>query len=161
MTTELTTTNQTPARAPLIMYARQKPLQRSLHALITFAVWALWFYLLLPLLTLLAWFLGIRNALVVLVVRNHGGGLFDMLLVLKIALIAAIVVQAWAAYSMLRFGGKDRRRAHKIVRPAAVAAWFGISDNSAAMMREAQRVVVDLDVDGRLLDARPMPTSSA
>lgn len=160
MTTDMTTTATEKTRAPLILYARQRPLQKSLHTLLTFAVWALWFYLLLPLLTLLAWFLGIRNALVVLVVRNHGASLFDMLLVLKIALIAAIVVQCWAAYSMIRFGGKNRRRAHKTVRPATVAAWFGVSDKSAVVMRDAQRVVLDVDVDGRLLDARAAPTSS-
>lgn len=161
MSTELTTTNQTQARAPLILYARQRPLQKSLYTLLTFAVWALWFYLLLPLLTLLAWFLGIRNAAVVLVVHNHGAGLFDMLLVLKIALIAAIVVQCWALYGMIRFGRMNRRRAHKIVRPAAVAAWFGVSDKSATVMREARRSVLELDPDGRLLDARAEPIASA
>lgn len=96
-----------------------------------------------------------------LIVRYHAADLIDMLLVLKIALIAAIVVQCWAAYGMIRFGGKDRRRGHKLVRPTAVAAWFGVSGKSADVMRDAQRVAVDVDADGRLLEARAAPTSSA
>lgn len=89
---------------------RSSRAQRSLHSLITLAAWTAWAYLWLPLLTLLAWFGGLRTAYVQLSAERYLRQSTDLLMILLYAAICAIVFSAWAYYNQARFARRTRRR---------------------------------------------------
>jgi biofilm PGA synthesis protein PgaD len=85
--------------------------QKAVFGLMTAAFWAAWFFLWLPLVTLLAWlFFGYQFQFHMITLRGYEG-FMDLLLVYALVIIAmggALIV--WALYNHYRFRGVDRRR---------------------------------------------------
>lgn len=121
--------------------------QRLLFGALTCALWTFYAYLLLPVGTLLAWWLGYSALHEAMIVKNG----WEMLLTLLgayLAIIAVIgVVQIlWAVGNWLRFSGeRDRRR----VRPAAlptehVQPHFLMDTSEFPAWQDAKRLTVHL-----------------
>lgn len=103
-----------PAPADLIIEdpALQSTGQKVLYGTLTLAFWALWFYLWLPLITLVGWSLGVFQFVDIMVVREGFDALRGVLWIYLI-IIAAMggALIAWALYNRLRFSGRERRTA--------------------------------------------------
>ena len=86
----------TPATDPSpFIYApktRASTATRTLHGVLTLAAWALYAYLWLPVLTVLAWVMGVRTSYVELYVRNNrfDNSVFDILVALQTGLPAGV-----------------------------------------------------------------------
>ena len=81
----------------------QSNVQRGLYGTITLVAWAVYFYLILPLVTLLLWWLGLRGSYVQLWLPEAG---FDRTLALTLPLLAvacALLLIGWAEINRLRF----------------------------------------------------------
>ncbi|HUB88169.1 MAG TPA: poly-beta-1,6-N-acetyl-D-glucosamine biosynthesis protein PgaD [Dyella sp.] len=133
---------------------RQSPLQRTLFTLITMVAWTLWISLWLPLLTLIAWLLGVEDAFKQLGLMHPLHAANDLSIVLCVAIVCALLMGSWSQYNRVRFAGKQRRRGNRAVELAEMAPVLAASLDTARRLRARQRSVVHFAPDGwMLLDA--------
>ncbi|MBS7455687.1 poly-beta-1,6-N-acetyl-D-glucosamine biosynthesis protein PgaD [Coralloluteibacterium stylophorae] len=123
--------------------------RRALLGLLTALAWAVYVYLWLPLLTLLAWLLGVRTVYTRLYLEQSQLDAFLLLALPVIAGLCALVLIVWAEYNRVRFGGAERRRHRADVDDAAVAATLGATPALASGLRGARVSVLRLDDHGR------------
>ncbi len=134
---------------------RQRPGQRLLFALITLAAWMVWSWLWLPLVTFVAWGLGVRTSFIELAMRKHGQGAHDLLVVALIGAACAAMAAAWSKYNEVRYGQLTRRRARPLVDRRAMARALKVQPQTAVKMREAQRIVLDFPENGEVMESLP------
>lgn len=129
---------------------RQRPLQRTVYALITMVAWTLWISLWLPVLTLIAWSLGLEDAYrqLGLVHPLHAAG--DLSMVLVVALACALSIGSWSQYNRMRFAGKQRRRGNRHLDVAEMAPALATSVETARELRAARRSVVHFTADRQM-----------
>ncbi len=128
---------------PLIVRPdRQTRRQRWGFRLFTVLAWALWIYLWLPLVTLVAWLIGFDLARTAIpgeteleylrTLRDYG---------LWIASLATAFM-LWSAYNLRRFRGKERRKQVGLVKPEDVAADLPISTEAVRGIMNSRKVTV-------------------
>jgi biofilm PGA synthesis protein PgaD len=140
---------------------RQGRRRRTVFTVLTATAWALYFYLWLPLITLLAWVLGVRSSYGELYLKQHAVDPFLLLALPVIALVCAIVLLAWAEYNRARFGGEERRKAVDPVDADAVALALGADAATAASLRGGRSMTLALDEHARPSSALPRPPAPA
>lgn len=132
--------------APEEMTARE----RARDTLITAILWAVYLYLWVPLVSLLAWALGFEFAYEVMV---RAGGASDLLpILLEYAVVVSIIFSAftiWSVSNRLRYKDLERRTRREPVDDAALASYFRIPQSQIAAMRSRQVIHVSIDEDGR------------
>jgi len=121
--------------------------QRVVFGLLTVALWTFYAYLLLPLATLFAWWLGDAALYEAMIVKNGWEMLLE-LLGLYAGIIAAIgLVQIlWALGNWLRFSGnRDRRRERAVsVHPDFVQRFFMTDTSEFPAWQDSKRLTVHL-----------------
>ena len=127
---------------------RQKPVQRAIFTFITMLAWTLWVSLWLPLITLIAWLLGLQDAYIKLGLDHPFRAANDLGLVLRVAIMAALSLGAWAFYNRVRFAGKQKRRANRFVELAEMAPVLDASVNTAQQLRASRRSVIHFNDNG-------------
>jgi biofilm PGA synthesis protein PgaD len=127
---------------------RQKPLQRATFALITMVAWTLWVSLWLPLLTLIAWLLGLQDIYLKLGLNHPFRAAGDLNLVFSVALVCALTLGSWAFYNRMRFFGKQKRRANRIVDLVEMAPVLDASVDTARQLRMNRRSVIHFNGNG-------------
>ncbi len=124
--------------------------QRTLGALITGIMWVVYVYLWLPLVSLLAWGLGIEFAYEVMVRAGGAAALRTALLWYGVMLADVVLtVSIWSLINKWRFAGSNRRTAHLAVADESMAHYFGVTLDELARLRAAQRVELEIDGLGR------------
>lgn len=132
--------------------------QRTLGALITGLMWGAYAYLWLPLVSLLAWLMGIEFAYEVMVRAGGASALRTALFWYGVMLVDVVLtVTIWSAINKWRFAGRNRRSAHLGVADASMADYFGVTLDELARLRAARRIELEIDVSGRpvIPGARP------
>lgn len=129
---------------------RQPPLQRTLFAVITIVAWTLWISLWLPLLTLIAWMLGLEDAFKQLGLMHPLHAANDLSIVLSVAIICALAIGSWSQYNRVRFTGKQRRRGNRSLDIAEMAPALAASVETAQLLRAKQRSVIRFAQDGQM-----------
>ncbi len=127
----------------------QSPLQRTTTGVLTFIFWLFWIYLWLPLISLVAWGLGIQlfydNF-----IDNEG---YQLLItqwkwyVFVLALIVFLLI-GWARYNLLRFRDKERRKKPMPVDLVTHARDFKIDASRLAVWLSAKHLVIHHDEHG-------------
>ncbi|MBE1162673.1 poly-beta-1,6-N-acetyl-D-glucosamine biosynthesis protein PgaD [Dyella acidiphila] len=136
---------------PIINFPeRQQPLQRLTSGVITMLAWTLWISLWLPLLTLLAWLLGLQDMYIKLGLDHPFRAAGDLAMVLPLAMVAALSLGAWAFYNRMRFAGKQKRRANRVVDIKEMAPALDASLHTAQQLRASRRAVVHFNEQGGL-----------
>ena len=129
----------------------QSPRQRTLSGALTLAFWALWFYLWLPVLALLAWALGVQQAFKYMIVL---GGYHEVIRLLGIYSLIIVLIGGgivfWANYNITRFSGVERRRVNPPVTPADIGRDFGQDPKSVARWQSEKRLYVTHDEEGHI-----------
>lgn len=123
----------------------QPPAQRAFFSALTVVLWTFYVYLLLPLVTLLAWYCGFSAVYEELVMRSGWAALVELL-----AFYAAIVLAmgftqvGWALVNWMRFAGKrDRRREREhLVDMGFAEPMFLIDTVEFPVWLNAKRLVV-------------------
>ncbi len=130
----------------------QSPRQRQVYGALTLVFWALWVYLWLPLLALLAWSLGVQQAFKYMVVL---GGYHEVLQVIGMYSLIVLLLGGglvlWAAYNIVRFRGDERRAGSPPVTPAEIGRDFGQDPRAVALWQREKRLCVSHDADGRIV----------
>ena len=128
----------------------QSSVQRGLYGTITLVAWAVYFYLILPLVTLLLWWLGLRGSYMRLWLPEAG---FDRTLAFTLPLLAvvcALVLIGWAEINRARFQNRERRSQTADARPEEIADALGASHPFAERLRGARVATLTLDEEAAL-----------
>jgi biofilm PGA synthesis protein PgaD len=124
--------------------------QRTLGALITGLMWGAYAYLWLPLVSLLAWGLGLEFAYEAMVRAGGASALRTALFWYGVMLVDVVLtVSVWSLLNKWRFAGHNRRTAHLGVADETMADYFGVTLEDLARLRKAQRIDLELDGLGR------------
>lgn len=125
--------------------------QRYASNVITFIFWVLWFYLWLPLISLVAWVLGIDLFYDRMVVRGGYDAFVEMLPVyaLIVVLIGALLI-IWGVYNMQRFRGKERRTHAHPVTISTIANYFIVDPARLVEWQQAKNLVIHIDELGMI-----------
>ncbi|MGD8324143.1 MAG: poly-beta-1,6-N-acetyl-D-glucosamine biosynthesis protein PgaD [Gammaproteobacteria bacterium] len=126
------------------------PRERARDTLITAILWAVYLYLWVPLVSLLAWAMGFEFAYDVMV---RAGGARDLLpILLEYLVVVSIIFSAftiWSVSNRLRYRDLKRRARRAPVRDEALSEYFQIPVSQIAAMRSRQVIHVSIDEGGR------------
>jgi biofilm PGA synthesis protein PgaD len=124
--------------------------RRVVYSTATLVAWALWMYLWLPLVSLLAWWFGIRSFVREFVVPETPILLRTLLIYGMVVAILALALVVWSRYNLRRFGPRGRRQAPNQVSDREIARWFGVPEDQLPSIRSADSQVVRFLEDGRI-----------
>ncbi|MBB6246466.1 poly-beta-1,6-N-acetyl-D-glucosamine biosynthesis protein PgaD [Rhodanobacter sp. A1T4] len=137
------------AETILIQDARlQRPIQRVLLAWITFLAWIAWSFLWLPLITLIAWLIGMHTSYVNLFLHEHNNGSQNILMLLAGMTLCMLIVLLWSNYNYYRFRHVPRRRHSRTYDLDEMAAKLAVEKETAMLLRTSTCVVVYFRDDG-------------
>ncbi len=125
--------------------------QRSLYGLVTLLLWGLWMYLWTPLLSLVAWVLGVRFFVVEMLLPTNMTYVQELFIYGQVILLMLVLILAWSHYNIWRFRGKERRSHQPPLSPADEADWYGIDPKLVEQLRETRSAVVHYDDNNRLV----------
>ncbi len=133
----------------------QTPQQRYVFAAITFLFWILWFYLWIPIISLLAWLFGAERFYKAMIVHSGLDTLLELLgLYSVVILIMGAVLAGWAWYNQIRFRSREKRRASPVVAAEEMRTFFLLEPAQFDLARDARRLVIEHDEHGRVKDIR-------
>jgi biofilm PGA synthesis protein PgaD len=146
---------QAPEGADPVVIINRPELQarwrRTVYSTMTLVAWAVWMYLWLPAITLVAWFLGYRR-FVGEIVAPEGGIILRATLVYLIIIGAmGLILFLWSRYNVLRFRGRTRRTAGAPVTDGEMADRLHISPAHLSVLRNADSALIRYGEDGTVL----------
>lgn len=134
--------------------------QRTFWGMVTLAFWALYLYLWIPLITLVAWFLGIRQGWIQLYRTENQIDPFVVVALPLICVVCAVLMITWGEYNRRRFRNKDRRSALPEASHAQVAGGLGAPAELGERLSQARIATIILDENARpiqMLERAPGP----
>ncbi|TVP58053.1 MAG: poly-beta-1,6-N-acetyl-D-glucosamine biosynthesis protein PgaD [Gemmatimonadales bacterium] len=136
----------------------QRRPHRMLYSILTLIAWVIWVYLWLPLVTLLAWYFGLRVFLREIVIPDPATMLAVGLVYGLVVLILGGSLLVWSRYNVRRFRGKERREEVPPLSDQAVSEWFAVDPETLARFRSQGSLTVQLDEHGMVqsLEAEPV-----
>lgn len=124
---------------------------KTRDTILTTVLWAIYAYLWLPFISLLAWFIGIDFAYGLV---ERAGGLENLAQLLgrfSIALIAiTVVVIGWSALQYWRFHERDRRTGSPSTNYDDELSLWNIDAETLYRIRQGRRLTIDLDECGAI-----------
>lgn len=82
---------------------------RTIQGVVTLLAWVAYAWLWLPVVTVIAWMLGVRTSFVELQLRNYDFDQDTFGIMFTLAVVATVILIGWAEYNRHKFGGRDRR----------------------------------------------------
>jgi len=141
-------------------WSHRPPVPRGVSALLTLLFWGVWIYLVLPLLTAVLWFFGVRRFAGEVGADGYDG-LGRSLLVYSAVLLALVVLLvAWIVWNVVRYGGASDFRTVERAEVTDQEVWeaFGLDARLLERLRQGRMVRIDVDTSGRVvLAATPEP----
>lgn len=142
--------------------------QRNAYRALTVAAWAIWLYLLAPLLSLLAWWLGADLFGRYMLDPAGRSYLITLTLYAVVIAAAALVIVGWSRYNQIRFTGRSRRKPSQRVTNEMISERFKVSMEDLRRIHASRVIVLELDDQGEItavkqkVGARPdSPTPGA
>jgi biofilm PGA synthesis protein PgaD len=133
----------------------QTPRQRYTFAVVTFIFWIVWFYLWIPIVSLIAWLFGAERVYQAMVVHSGFQPLLQLLgLYSIIILVMGLLLGGWAWYNQVRVRGRDKRRNSAVVTAAEIGTFFLLQPEQLDVARYAKHVVIEHDEQGKVKDIR-------
>ena len=123
----------------------------------TLLAWGVYAVLWLPLVTWLAWLLGLHAAWQRLYVQQSAVDPFVLVALPVIALVCGLLLIGWAEYSRRRHADADQRRRRPDVGPDRLREGLGAPAHVAQTLRQQRHVTVHLDAHARPREARVHP----
>ncbi|MGI9309632.1 MAG: poly-beta-1,6-N-acetyl-D-glucosamine biosynthesis protein PgaD [Gammaproteobacteria bacterium] len=135
---------------------------RARDALLTTALWVLYAYFWLPLISLLAWLAGIDFAYDLVIEAGGPENLIVLLLwFLIMLLIIAAIVTGWSGIQYSRFANRERRSAAPPTPADEQMAIWNIDQKLFDELQSAHQITVNMDHDGQITDVREGPNAVA
>lgn len=137
----------------VIINARQVLTRRARRRdrLLTLALWAIYAYLWLPLISLFAWLLGLQFAYTLVERAGGPASLVSLLYWFGLfVLLITLCIVGWSRLQLRRFGDRERRLAVPRVTFDEEAAYWHIDQATLTRLRESQHSRVTFDSEGQL-----------
>lgn len=125
--------------------------QRFASTFLTLVFWVLWFYLWIPIVTLLGWWLQVEAIQHQMVTLGGYKAFLDALpTFLAITAGFSALLAIWALYNFARFRGLDRRKPSSPVDQKALLQVFNISQDDLITAQTEKVMVVYFDQDEKI-----------
>ena len=130
-------------------WSRRLPLPAGLLSLLTVGFWAVWLYLVMPLVSLLLWVFGVRLFLREIATDRFEALHTSLFTYSSILLVLVGLLAFWIAWNVMRYGGSNDRRTVKWAEATdlEVGEAFRLDDSLMEVMRTERLVRIDLDRD--------------
>ncbi|KAF1017636.1 MAG: hypothetical protein GAK31_00904 [Stenotrophomonas maltophilia] len=128
--------------------------QRFLQRMATLLAWSAYAWLWVPLVTLVAWLLGLHAGWQRLYLQRNAVDPFVLAALPVIALLCGLLLIGWAEYNRARFADADRRARRADVADAAVQARLQAPAQVVQALRQHRVVTVSMDEQARPVAAR-------
>jgi len=127
--------------------------QRAREAFITTALWALYGYLWLPLISLVAWYMGLDFAYEKVIQAGGPDELMVLLLWFSIVcLVSLLIVVTWSGFQYSKYkGAGERRTTAPVLDPEAEREFWQIEESLQQEMKTAKVQTISLDDDARIV----------
>lgn len=134
-------------------WSRRQPLPAGLLSLLTVGFWAVWLYLVMPLVSLLLWIFGVRLFMEKLSNGSFEGLRTSLVAYSSILLVLVGLLALWIAWNVVRYGGSHDRRTVKRAEftDQEVREAFRLDGTLLEVMRTERLVRIDLDRDDCVL----------
>lgn len=138
--------NKEPTHPDIIRRPELQPKgQRTLFRVITAGAWGVWIYLLLPLISLLAWLFGLDYARHYLLNADEVDMYGTLLVYGAIIAAAALIIVTWSKYNGIRYRGGNRREAFPPVTPEMQCERFQVDRATLDMLHSGKVLLMDID----------------
>jgi poly-beta-1,6-N-acetyl-D-glucosamine biosynthesis protein PgaD len=145
--------------------SQRRPVPTGILALLTVLFWAVWLYLVLPLVSLLLWAFGVRFFIEQFRQGGYEGLLGSLAAYSSVLLVIVGLLALWITWNVVRYGGSSDRRT---VKRAEVPDWvvrgaFHLDDSLLSVLRAERLLRVDFEGEGVVViaDAQPRAVSPA
>ena len=141
----------------------QTPKQRFLLGSITLAFWMAWFYLWVPIISIIGWVLGIKLFHYQMITLGGLNGFFGMLAwyAIGVFLLGGSLI-AWATYNIQRFKNANRRGPRKVITDEIQAEYFKVEVSDVQAWRKSQILAVTLDEHAQITNVNmELPVNNA
>lgn len=128
----------------------QSTQQRAVFGILTLVMWAIWFYLWLPLITLVGWYLGFDLFADYILNLREDEQWRDLLLYGVVIVLSGMGLFLWSQYNLSRFSGLDRRAGAGKVENRALCKRFKIDSGVLMLMQHGKTVRICLDQKGSI-----------
>jgi biofilm PGA synthesis protein PgaD len=126
--------------------------QRYATGIVTFLFWIVWAYIWLPVISLIAWALGIKFFYDEMIARGGYEAFLELLIFYLIVIfLIAVIFIGWATYNFFRFRGMERRRAIKPLETEDYARYFSVNGTELKNWRNMKRITIHFDEQGNIL----------
>ncbi len=129
--------------------------RRTIAGIVALMGWLAYAWLWVPLLTLLAWAVGIRTAWQRLYLEHNAVDPFILASLPVIAVVCGLLLIGWAEYNRARFTDADERKRRKDVDEDAVSERLGAALPVTEALRAHRVVSVKLNDDAQPIAVRP------
>ena len=134
----------------------QRNPQRLVYSVLTLVAWVVWVYLWLPLVTLVAWYFGLRIFLREIVIPDPRTMVTVGVVYGLVVLVLGGSLLVWSRYNVRRFRDRERREEVSPLSDQAISEWFGIPGETLAAFRSESSLTVHLDEHGQVQSASPV-----
>lgn len=130
--------------------APRRPLPTGMLGTLTVVFWAVWIYLILPLVSLVLWASGVRLFAREISADGYRGLAQTLIAYSSTLLVLVALLAFWIAWNVARYGGAQDRRRVKADEIADRVVWqrFHLDDALGQSLRQARSVRVDVDETG-------------
>lgn len=128
----------------------QSTRQRAVFGILTLVMWAIWFYLWLPLITLVGWYLGFDLFADYILNLGENEQWRDLLWYGAVIVLSGMSLFLWSQYNLSRFSGLERRTGSPQVGNHALCKRFKIDSGVLMLMQHGKMVRICLDQEGSI-----------
>ncbi len=121
----------------------QTPAQKTLWSIVTAVAWTLWFYLWLPLLSLVAWGAGIQLMIVEVFLPDRSDDMRELIRLIVYVIFTTLFVVIWSQYNLRRYGRRNRRQRIPSVDTHTLARYYEISPQMLEKLRNQRLQTLD------------------
>ena len=147
--------NQSPIERPGIIYRPdlQSRSQRWFYRMLTTGAWVVWVYRFLPLISIVAWGLGIDYFARYMLEPGGAGYLFTLTTYTVVIAASALIIVGWSRYNQIRSRRYNRRSQPQPVSDEMIQERFFVSADDLARIHDSKIMVLELDDDGHVTRA--------
>jgi poly-beta-1,6-N-acetyl-D-glucosamine biosynthesis protein PgaD len=144
-------------------WTHRRPLPAGIISLLTVACWAVWIYLVLPLVSLLLWAFGARLFIAEATKGGYEGLLSSLVAYSSVLLVLVGLLALWILWNVVRYGGsKDRRTVKRAeATDMEIMQAFHLDASLLAVLRGERFLRVDLDKDDCVMVIAAEPSGEA
>lgn len=126
--------------------------QRYAYAILTLFFWLFWFYLWLPVISLLAWLLGIENFYDQMIVQAGLEAFLELIgFYLTVISVLCLSLISWGLYNQIRFRGKERRTQQMRTETTELAHFFDLTPATVRQLQQTKNIELTHDDNGKLV----------